>query len=249
MAFPAIPTGGRILTTVQANTTAARTFPDLSSLTKNAGDLLIAIVVAYQSSAASGYWGTWGASFTEFLDVGTSTTMTIGAAYKFSSGSETGTFTATQTATVTGHAALILMSISGNHPTTPPEGGSYASGTGAANPASFDPSGWGSEDTLWIAVGASGETSLTGSYTGLATSPTNYGSDTLTGISADAIGGVSGGVGFRQLNAASEDVGAWTGDTSNARDAAAVIAVRPAPDLTVDLIMVGYDRGVNPRAY
>jgi len=54
--FPTIPTvaATRVVTGVQANTTATRTFPNLSGLTKNSGDLLIAIVVGYQSSAASG---------------------------------------------------------------------------------------------------------------------------------------------------------------------------------------------------
>jgi hypothetical protein len=84
MAFPTIPTAGagRVLTTTQANTTAARTFPSLSSLTKNSGDLLIAICIAYQSSASAGtVFGTWGGGFTEFVDVGGSTSnMSIGAA-------------------------------------------------------------------------------------------------------------------------------------------------------------------------
>jgi hypothetical protein len=217
-----------VLTSLQANTTAARTFPSLTSLTKSAGDLLIAIVVAYQSTAtANAVWGTWGASFTEFLDASTTSTMAIGAAYKFSTGSETGTFTVTQGATVTGHAGMILMSIAGAHVSAPPEGGSYATGTAsAADPASFGPS-WGADDTLWISVGASGETGTGGTYSGLTSSPTNFSGDVLTGISADAVGGVEGGVGFRQLNAATQDVGTWSLDTSNARNAAVVIAVRP----------------------
>ncbi len=237
MAFPTIPTvaAGRVLTAVQANTTAARTFPSLTGLTKNSGDLLIAIVVCYQSSAASGYFSTWGGGFTEFGDFGTSSTMCIGAAYKWSTGSETGTFDVTQAATITGHAALILLSIPGAHATTPPEGGSYASGTtAAADPASFDPAGWAAEDVLWIAVGGAGETGTTGAFTGAASAPTSYGSYAETGISADVVGGVEGGVGFRQLNASAENVGTWGVDTSNARNAAVVIAVRPAAAATVE---------------
>lgn len=253
MAFPVIPTSGTtLLTTGQADTTAARTFPSLSSLTKSAGDLLIAIVISYQASVTNATFGTWGASFTEFLDVGTGgSTMGIGAAYKFSTGSETGTFTVTQAATVTGHASLHLMSISGAHATAPPEGGSFVSGTtSAADPGAFSPS-WGADDTLWISIGANGETSLTGSFTGFSASPTNY-STAVGTITTDVIGGIANAVAFRQLNTASEDVGTWSLDTSNARNAAAVIAVRPvpaAPPVTVDQIMVGYDRGVNPRAY
>src|SRR5574339_692185 len=112
MAFPDIPTvgGGRVLTTNQADTNAGRTFPDLSGLTKNAGDLLLLIVYGYQSSGAAGsIWSSWPAGFTEFCDVG-STVGTIGCAYKFSTGSETGAGNVTQAATVTGHASMIALS-------------------------------------------------------------------------------------------------------------------------------------------
>ena len=89
MAFPDIPTvaGGRVLTTVQTGNSQTRTFPSLSSLTKNSGDLLLAIIVAYQSSTTNAQFGSWGGSFTEFHDSGSSTTMAIGCAYKFSTGS------------------------------------------------------------------------------------------------------------------------------------------------------------------
>lgn len=238
MTFPTIPTTGasRVLFTNAVGASATRTFPNLSSLTKNSGDLLIAIVAAYQSSAtANTVWSGWGGSFTEFGDFSTTTTVAIGCAYKWSTGSETGTFTATQAATVTGGASMCLMSIPGAHQTTPPEAGSYASGTGAANPASFDPAGWAAEDTLWIAVNGNGETSATGSWTGVTAAPTNYGNFANAGTAdTSTIGEIMIGVAFRQLNASAEDVGAFTGDTSNARDASIVIAVRPAPDVPLN---------------
>jgi len=276
LAFPTIPTTGAstLLHTGQADTTATRTFPSLSSLTKSAGDLLIAIVVAYQQTTTNATFGTWGASFTEFLDVGTGgSTMGIGAAYKFSTGSETGTFTVTQATAVTGHAGMFLMAIPAAHATAPPEGGSFASGTATqADPASFVPS-WGSADTLWISVAGFGETATTGSFTGWSASPTNY--NTGVGpITTDVVGGISCGVAFRQNTAASEDVGQWTGDTSSARNAAAVIAVRPVvaavtstkagfatlggvgagpnqfiSSFSVQDIMTGYARGVSPRGF
>jgi hypothetical protein len=236
MTFPTIPTtgAGRVLTNTQANTTATRTFPSLSGLTKNSGDLLIAIVVAYQTSTGTNAaFSGWTGGFSEFHDSATSTTMAIGLAYKWSTGSETGTFAVTQAGTITGHAAMIVLSIPGAHLSTPPEAGGRASGTSAAaNPGSLNPAGWGTEDTLWICVGGSGETSTSGAFQGLAGAgggnPTNYGDNIATGISADVVGGVEGGAYFRQLNAASEDVGAISPDTSNARNAAVVIAVRPA---------------------
>lgn len=238
MAFPTIPTAGagRVLTTTQANTTATRTFPNLSSLTKNSGDLLVAIIVGYQSSLTSGIFSSWGAGFTEARDIGVSSQHCVGIAYKWSTGSETGTFTVTQGGTVTGHAAMILLSIPGAHASTAPEVlAALATGTStAANPGSLSPS-WGAEDTLWIAVRGSGETSTSGTFTGLGNPPSNYTDSAQTGISGDAVGGVEAGTSFRQLNAASEDVGAGTCDTSNARNCAIVIAVRPAAasDITI----------------
>ncbi len=234
MAFPTIPTvaGGRVLTANQADTAGTRTFPDLSGLTKNAGDLLIAICVVYQSSAAAGaVFSGWSAGWTEFLDVGgTTSNMSIGVAYKWSTGSETGTISVTQAATITGHASMILLSIPGAHASTPPEGGAIAHGTAAAaDPAALDPAGWAAEDTLWIAVGASGMTSGTGSWTGVASAPANYTDFAATNTTDNStVGQVEAAVAFRQLNASSENVGPFSVDTSNARNSAVVIAVRPA---------------------
>ena len=230
MAFPTIPTAGagRLLSVLNTVGGATKTSPSLSSLTKNAGDLLIAICIIYDGNSTNAEFSGWGGGFTEFGDFAGTATMGIGVAYKWSTGSETGTFTVTTADTSANDSAFFLLSIPGAHASTPPEAGSFATGTGAANPAAFNPAGWDAEDTLWIAVGGSGETSGTGSYTGLASAPTNYTNYADSGISADVVGGVEGAVAFRQLNAASEDVGAFTGDTSNARDSALVIAVRPA---------------------
>ncbi len=253
--FPDIPTAanGRVLTAVQANATSPRTFPNLSSLTKNPGDLLMAIVVAYQSSSGAGAPGgtvfsAWGASFTEFCDQMTtnSSTMAIGAAYKWSDGTETGTFTVAQAATITGHAGMILLSIPHVHPSTAPECGTIANGTSAAaNQGALAPS-WGAADTLWIAVRACGETSTAGSFTALSTPPANYSDSAQTGISQDVVGGVEGGTSFRQLNTASEDVGAGTCDTSNARNSALTIAVRPD---AITILEPGYVNFQDPGIY
>ena len=238
--FPTIPTvaAGRVLSVLATNPAGTHTSPDLSSLTKNSGDLLIAIVITYDGNSTNAEFSSWGGSFTEFGDFATTTTMGIGMAYKFSTGSETGTFTVTSADTSANDSAFFLLSIAGAHASTPPEAGSYVTGTSAAaDPGSFNPSGWDAENTLWIAVCGSGETGTGGSYTGVASAPANYGNYADTGISADVVGGVEGAVAFRQLNAASEDVGTFSVDVSNARNAAAVIAVRPPVDTadTVDL--------------
>jgi hypothetical protein len=193
--------------------------------------LLIAICLTYQSSTTPQF-SAWGGGFTEFADSG-STNGGFGAAYKWSDGTETGTFTVTQAATVTGHATMILMTIVGAHPSTVPEISDVPSGSGAAiaDPSSLNPAGWGTEDTLWIAVDANGMTSGTGSWTGTgAGTLTNYsGQARSSTVDNSTVGQIEGVVSFRQVNAASEDRGAVsTHDTSNARNFATLIAVRPA---------------------
>ena len=244
MAFPTIPTvaDGRVLFTNQADTSGTRTFPSLSSLTKNSGDLLIAIVATYQSTT-NPQFSSWGGGFTEVSDQGSSTTMGIGVAYKWSNGTETGTFTVTQAATITGHTSMCLLSIPGAHPSTPPEVGTIANGTSAAaNPDSFNPSAWDAESTLWIAVDANGMTSGTGSWAACgAGTLANY-SDLANSNTTDSstAGQTEIAVAFRALNASSEDRGAVsTHDLSNARNSALLIAVRPVLAALKDLIGAG----------
>jgi len=234
MAFPTIPTvaAGRVLSTLNTAGGATKTFPNLSSLTKNAGDLLIAIAVTYDGNSTNAEFSSWGGGFTEFKDQATTTTMGIGCAYKWSTGSETGTFTVTTADTSASDSVMWLISIPGAHASTPPEASNIVNGTAAAaNVAAFDPSGWAAEDTLWILVGGSGEDATTGSFTGMGSGdPTNYTSSVLSGITADVFGGVESKLSFRQVNASSEDPPTFsTVDVSNARNSALLIAVRPAP--------------------
>jgi hypothetical protein len=237
MAFPTIPTvaAGRVLFANQADAVGTRTFPNLSSLTKSSGDLLIAIAVGYQSAGTSGaVYSSWGGSFTETSDQMTTSgsTMCIGVAHKWSLGTETGTFTVTQ-ASPTGHASMCLLSIAGAHASTPPEAGTIANGTSAANdPGSFNPAGWDVEDTLWIAVDGNGMTSGTGAWGKIgAGTLTNYSNQANSNTTdSSTIGQTEIGVAFRQVAAASEDRGAVsTHDLSNTRNSGLIIAVRPAP--------------------
>ncbi len=231
--FPTVPTvaGNRILFTLNTAGGATKTFPSLTTLDNLAGDLLIAICVEYDGNSTNAEFSGWGGSFTEFADFAGTATMAIGAAYKFSDGTETGTFNVTTADTTANDSILILMSIAGAHPTTPPEAGGFAAATGAAvDPASFNPTGWDVEDTLWISVGGSGEEATTGAYQGVGTPPANFTGEALSGMTADVIGAVEAGVAFRQQAAAAQDVGTWGVDTSNARNSALVIAVRPKHD-------------------
>jgi hypothetical protein len=242
MTFPTIPTAGngRLVTGTQANETATRTFPAFSGLTHANGDLLIAVVVAYRATGASNAtWSAWSSSFTEQLDVGTvnatdaSATMSFGVATKITAGGEAGSLTVTQAATVDGDVGLFLMAITGWHGTTLPEYVSAFNSAAIADPAALAPS-WGAADTLFIAVGGSGELTTTGSYTGMgAGTLTDYGDIVNLTATGDAQGKIDGAIGFRQNNTASEDVTTWaTPDTSSARNCALVIAVRPATAAT-----------------
>src|SRR5215211_9563929 len=115
MAFPTIPTtaAGRVAGLNQLNTTATLTGPDLNTLTKAPGDLVIAIAGEYQSSAATGAaytgWAGGGLTWTEILDGGaTGTTENrLGVAYaRLVTGTETGTVTVTRSGTLVGDASM-----------------------------------------------------------------------------------------------------------------------------------------------
>lgn len=239
MAFPTIPTNaaGRVLFLSDASTNTARSSPNLSSLTKNAGDLLIVGIAAYQTgTGTNAAFSGWSAGWTEIHDTASSTTMALGLAYKFSTGSETGTVAVTQAGTVTGHAQSFAISISGAHATAPPEAPNNmrASATGATPDTGPMSPTWGADDTLWVIWGAEGETSTTGSFGAISAAPANYTNLTVGPITGDVVGGVNSALAFRQLNTATEDPGTFTFDTSNTRAAVTMFAVRPvaAPPAT-----------------
>jgi hypothetical protein len=237
VAFPTIPTAGAntLLFTETASAGTTHTFPSLTTLDNASGDLLIAAIVLYQASATGNTFGTWGGSFTEFGDSSSATNPSIamGAAYKIATGSETGTFTVVSS--ISGRAAMCLMSVKNWHGTTPPEVAfSAATTTTAPDPPNLDPGGWAAEDNLWIAVAGGGQTSLTGSWTGLGSEPTNYTGYAEGAIAGgDVIGACQIAVAFRGLNASAEDPGAFTTDTSPEIERAATIAVRPAPEVHI----------------
>lgn len=243
MTFPTIPTvaDGRVAGLNQLNNTATLTGPDLNTLTgRAAGDLVIAIAGEYQSSAGADAaftgWAGGGLTWTEIRDSTGTTNNRLGVAIaRLVTGAETGAVTVTRSGTITaGHdASMILLCISGAHATTNPEATVMATATNAAaDPVSLSPS-WGAEDTLWIGVNSNGLTSGTGSWTANNSAPTNY-TDFFGTAPADTstIGDFGAAVAFRQLNTASEDMGGFGQDTSNARSAALLIAVRPAPTAT-----------------
>lgn len=97
-----------------------------------------------------------------------------------------------------------------------------------------------------------GEDGTGGAFSGVGTTPpTNYGSILNSPTTSDVVGGTQALLSFRQLNAASEDVGpGGSVDVSNARNAAAVIAVRPVAAAPPALVLEqGYVNFNDPGVY
>ncbi len=237
MAFPTIPTtaGNTLLSTTTSPASTTHTFPSLTTLAPAAGDLIIAVCVQYQGGSANAEFSSWGASLTETRDDATVTALdqAIGVAHKTASGSESGTFTVTSAHSFKSVNFLMRIPAATWHGTTIPEVAAVVRATNAAaDPGSLDPANWDAEDTLWIAVYGHSETSTTGSPPTVDAAPTNYSGALIVARVADAVGDITAGVAFRQVNASSEDAGTWT--VTNAirgNGAATTIAVRPAISL------------------
>lgn len=234
MAFPTIPTTGAntLLSSTTSPASTTHTFPSLTTLAPAAGDLIIAIIVQYQGTTGGSpgdQFSSWGASLTERADLETTTALDIalGIATKTASGSESGTFTVTSAASF--KSVNFLMRIPAGEWTGTPENTAATRATGAvADPDALAPS-WGALDTLWISIAGQSETTTTGTPPVLTASPTNYSGDLIVARVADAVGDITAGLGFRQLNTASEDAGTWTATNAlRGNGIAVVLAVQPA---------------------
>lgn len=162
---------------------------------------------------------TWPAGWSKVAEYASGTASRMVVARKFATGSESGNFTVSLSASEQGCWRIIR--ITGAHASTEPEVSSNATGVSTTpDPGSLNPANWDVEDTLWFAVEAAdhGNTDAVGF-------PANY-----TNGLTDSSGGANGahlGTARRNNRAASEDPGAFTVDQSE--DWTAVtIAVRPA---------------------
>lgn len=202
----------------------------MTTLAPASGDLIIAICAQYGAATAGNQFSAWGASLTEILDSSENATGTgaLGVAYKIAAGTESGTFTVTSVNSFKSAQFLMRIPTGTWHGTTIPEVQAATRAAGAvADPGSFSPS-WGADDTLWISVAGQTETSTTGSPPTLDSPPTNYTGQLIVVRAADAVGDITAAVAFRQLNAASEDVGPWTASNAlRGNGIASVIVVRP----------------------
>jgi len=181
-----------------------------------AGELLIAVVGVDGGLTTTTGWTA--AGFTELSDTDQGNTS-MSVAYKFASGSESGTFTLSYGGTDDDFHAVICR-ITGAHDTTPPEVGTAATSASSTLPdcPSLDPSGWATEDTLWFCAFTTAAT-----FT-VTVDPASYALvDKSEGVSSNA----STYVYSRANSAGSEDPGAATISSATAW-VAQTIAVRPS---------------------
>lgn len=198
MAFPTMATSSKGTTT--SGTTTVTSWPASAAT----GDLMLLIVAEITASVTTGWTG-----WTKLNN-----NSTVGG--KFEAGYKTYTSgdTAPTIGTMNTGWAWIMLRITEASPSAAPELGTFAtSASGQPNPPSYSPS-WGALDTLWIATA-----SATGNAIPSA-APTNY-----TLVQSSATVGPTVGIGHRQLNAASEDPGAFAGFSGTWNSA--VIAVSP----------------------
>ena len=217
MAFPSVVAVNGGNATVDA-TSVTINLPDGS-------DVANRLILLFFTSDGSGESFTWPTGFTEILVEG-GTGFTNGVAYQFTTGSEGYASTgATTTLTITSveQSAHTTYLLSGVDTATAPEAATATTGTSTApDSGSLNPAGWGTEDTLWFTfASANGLSSTTPRFSVYPTNYTNGRSDISAGGN-----GVVQGVARRELNAASEDPGAFTIDTS-AGWRASTIGVRP----------------------
>jgi len=247
VAFPTTPTvaGNTLLSSTTSPASTTHTFPSLTTLAPQAGDLLIAICLLYTGStggSAGDQFSAWGGSFNELADLETTTALdvAIGIATKTAVGGETGTFTVTSATSV--KSVQFLMRIPAGTWKAIENSAATRSVGGVPDPASFDPAGWAAEDTLWIAVYGHSETTTTGSPPTIDTAPTNFTGASIVARVADAVGDITAAVAFRAQNASAQDVGTWTvSNPTRGNGAAVVLAIRP-----VNVQTTSFDQDISP---
>ena len=177
-----------------------------------AGDLIL----VFHSTDVGGGTRTWSNGFTELKDE--DPTSNVGIGYKIAAGGDTLTITKT----VSERFSAIALRITSWHGTTPPEVAAAVTGTSVnPNSGSLSPS-WGAADTMWITMHGHDTTTSDSSITAW---PTNYTQNQIQGTYFSSSGEPN--LATRELNAATEDPGAFTQSLSRPWRAYTV-AVRPS---------------------
>jgi hypothetical protein len=207
MAFPSVQ--GTPATNAGTGTTVTVNLPGSIS----AGELLIAFVALTHTSAATltppGDWNT------VYNSIGNGNNRRSACFWRKADGAEGASFSVTASAAT----AWATVAYRVNNWGGIPEGGTLATGNSTnPDPPNLAPS-WGARDTLWFAHMGRNNNS------GTPTAPTDY-----TNIQRGGTTNASSTVAERQLNAASENPGTFTANTSNW--GANTVAIRP-PSLPV----------------
>lgn len=206
MAFPVVES-----VTLTTFSTAGTAHLVAMPATVNAGDLLISqfSAVDIPTVATPTNWN--------LLHSTSNADVRLASYYKIAVGDEDGT-TVDHVTSASVKAVAYVYRISAWHGTTPPEVGTAATGSGTApNPPTLTPS-WGAEDTLWLAtVGWRGVIAVS-VYSANYTNGTD---DSTTAGPGSTIATAR-----RELNATSDDPGAFTAGTANW--IAQTYAIRPS---------------------
>ena len=173
------------------------------------GDLLVVAVVFDGTPTV-----TWPAGWTQLQ--ANAATITRQIRYRWADGTEPATLTLTTSASEEMQARAFV--IGDPHPTAAPEVAVTSGTSTAPNPPSLTAS-WGAKDTLWAALAFVDEAVTTSAY------PTNY-ADNQNSANSGGASGVTLAVATRNLNAATEDPGAFTISASKLW-AAWTVAFRP----------------------
>lgn len=214
MAFPTLVAAPTITNFATSVTSMAVNYP--ASVT--AGNKLI----LYVSVRNPGSWGTPPTGWTQKVQQtggGSASQLTIFE--RTATGSEAGTVTFTASVGTT--ATWQMAQFSGADATTISVSSTSGDATGANSPSLTPP--WGALDTTWLTIAGHAAASAA-AFTAV---PTNYTAATSPVSSGASSGGgaVSVAMGYRQLNASSEDPGAFTAGGSNRFWAAATVAIKP----------------------
>ena len=199
-------------------------------------DLLIVLFVNTGTATVTTPSG-WNFMSSAYRDSGSANgnSVRFSVYYKKAVGTEDGTQVDFSTSPTSTRAAAQVYRISATswHTTTPPEISTAATGTSnSPDPGSLDPTGWGTEETLWIAACGFGDDDGMGGY------PSNYtnGEETIGSGSGDDCELNSA---RRENNTASEDPGSFNIDGSDSeRWVAFTIAIRPAVATTGTITIV-----------
>jgi hypothetical protein len=226
--YPAVATTNTSTTTTAGTSHTLNLPSGISS-----GDTLIAMLSGFYGSGSTPVDISWPSGWTEFFeqDATTSTLhLAVAGAWRKADGTEGSSITVTTNLSVLAAHHSYRITGAADPTVLPPEAATigYTDTSATIDPPSLSPTG-GAKDYLWLAVAGyrrSGRT-MTGT-------PTNY-TNLLDVNSGGTTAGTRLGSMRRQLNAASDDPGAFTLSGTSERRVGVTIAVHPAASVDIQV--------------